>query len=187
MKKIGIFGGSFNPIHIGHIILANDILEYYGLDKIIFIPAYEPPLKDTTDLIPYEARYKMIEAAIEPYADLEISDIEKSLPKPSFTINTLKKMSELLPHASLYLIIGADQAEQFNLWKDGNKIMQIAKIIVMARNDKVISNEKMLSFNKRQIDISSTEIRERIKTNLSYRQFLPFKVYQIIKNEKLYR
>lgn len=186
MKKLGVFGGSFNPIHLGHIILAGDIAEEFNLEKILFIPAYTPPLKSENELLPYEMRYKMVESAIADYSNFDISDIEKRLPQPSYTINTLRALRDKFPAMEFHLIIGSDQAAQFGQWKEYDKIEKIAKIVVMSRNKAKIKNINMIFYNKRRIDISSTEIRRRIKNNLPFRRFLPETVYKIIKNEKLF-
>lgn len=186
MKRIGIFGGSFNPIHLGHIILAGDIAEKFNLEKILFIPAYTPPLKSESELLPYKLRYKMVESAIKDYNVFDISNIEKRLPVPSYTINTLRELKKEFPDAKFYLIIGSDQAAQFKEWKEYDKIAETTEIIVMSRNETRMKNSNMILYDRRIIDISSTEIRRRIKNNLSYRRFLPETVYRIIENEKLY-
>ena len=185
-NKIGVFGGSFNPIHVGHIILANDVLEEFKLDKILFVPAFEPPLKSPENLVDYELRYKMVSEAIKNFPRLIVSDIESKLPKPSYTINTLNALRTINNDWDLYLIVGADQADQFDKWKNIEEIVEISHIIIMNRRDIPLNDKYLTLYQKRQIDISSTEIRNRIKNNMTYKQFLPESVSNIIQDEKLY-
>lgn len=191
--KIGILGGSFNPVHIGHLLVAEDIIEKLILDKVIFIPAYDPPHK--RKLLDFTQRWQMLKLAIDKNPLFELSDIEKQRSGKSFTIDTLRELRKQYPKDKLFFIMGNDQFAELSTWKEPEKLFQLAKIIVMRRPGyelikhpkKVFTKDKSVTLlDVIQIEIASAEIRHRIKNNLSVRYMLPEPVFRYIIRNKLY-
>jgi len=187
MKKIGILGGTFDPIHIGHLIIANDIIEFLQLDRIFFIPTLVSPFKTKQKHTDYDIRIKMVQSAIRPFEYFNALDMEKDLPIPSFSINTINKLRELYHKSEFYMIIGLDQAKEFNRWKDYKDILKLVKILVITRNTDNFNDDRFIIYRGRRLDISSSEIRKRISENKNYNVFVTPDVYKIIEDEKLYR
>ncbi len=173
--KIGIFGGRFDPVHIAHIILLRIIAEVYELERILLIPAYNPPHK--TVHASYEHRKNMLELAIKDEENLQLIEIEKKK-NISYTFDTLTFLLDIYKHDKLYLIIGEDEWKTFNTWYKYEEIENSIDIIVMPREEK-----KKLPL----IQISSTDIRKRIKNHLSIRYMVPYEVETYIFKHKLYR
>lgn len=186
--KIGVFGGSFNPVHIGHLLVAEDIIEQLKLDKILFIPAFDPPHKKY--LLPFEQRRKMLERAIAKNPRFELSNIEKKRGGKSFTIDTLSELKKEYPNDYLYFIMGTDQYAELSTWKEPEQLFNLAKIVVIQRPGflkKKFEAKKPIFINVIQIDIASAEIRKRIQQNRSVRYMLPEKVWQYIIRNRLYK
>lgn len=131
--KTGIFGGSFNPIHIGHLALANYLCEFNNLDELWFLVSPHNPLKSQEDLLDDNLRLELTKLAIEGYDKFKVSDFEFNLPRPSYSINTLNKLKEAYPEREFVLIIGADNWKFFDKWKDSKKILSDFSIIVYPR------------------------------------------------------
>lgn len=183
--KIGIFGGRFDPIHIGHLILATDILETFELNRIIFLVNYLPPHKPV--FAPFEHRFNMVKIAIEGIQEFSASDIESQLKlAKSYTALVLPHFTT---HGKLFLIIGADQYKDFDKWYSHEKIMDLARLIVLDRPGiitKGLYDDRILRFSLRTIDISSSEIRERIRTGKPIYYLVPDRVREYIYKNKLY-
>ena len=191
-RVIGIFSGSFNPIHNGHLIMANYMCEFTTLDEVWLIVTPHNPLKNRTDMLDEQVRLKMVELAVEKYNNIKASDVELHMKRPSFTINTLEKLSHEHPECNFSLIIGADNWSFFDKWKDYNKIIDNYKILIYPRHEvEVIIPESLQKTIKLVsapiIEISSTFIRHSIKEGKNVRAFLPQEVYDYIENENLYR
>ena len=191
-REIGIFSGSFNPIHNGHLIMANYMCEFTTLDEVWLIVTPHNPLKNRTDMLDEQVRLKMVELAVEKYNNIKASDVELHMKRPSFTINTLEKLSHEHPECNFSLIIGADNWSFFDKWKDYNKIIDNYKILIYPRHEaEVIIPESLQETIKLVsapiIEISSTFIRHSIKEVKNVRAFLPQEVYDYIENENLYR
>ena len=190
--NIGIFSGSFNPIHVGHLILANYIVEFTEIDEICFLVTPQNPMKETNELADEDDRLEMTKLALTDYAKLLVSDFEFTLPKPSYSINTLDALKKAYPENTFSLIIGADNWEVFDRWKDFEAILADYKIYVYPRLDYRISIPKKLKANVEALDspiieISSTFIRESIKRGKDIRAFVPEAAYKYIKDKKLYQ
>ena len=192
MKKYGIFGGTFNPPHIGHSILADYVREELLLDKIIFIPSGNPPLKDS---ISTEHRLNMSKLAFGNDENFEISEIEsENIEKKTYTVDTLQKLNEKYKDedVQLYLIIGMDKLNELPKWKEPEKLFKLAKVIVINRPDNSVSNakpefrERAEVINTPELEISSSEIRKRIYENKSVKYLLNEKVLEYIKKNNLY-
>ena len=187
--RIGILGGTFNPIHTGHLILAEETREKIGLEKVIFVPAYLPPHKDDSDIVQAEHRLTMVKLAIRGNPDFEVSDLEIKRDGRSYTIDTLKELKVIYPREELYFIIGSDLLEYLDEWKDLDEIIKLVKFIVATRPgyalDKIPS--RITTIPIRAVDISGFEIRKAIRENKSFRYLVPQAVYDYIKKERLYR
>ncbi len=177
MKKVGIFSGSFNPIHIGHLALANWISEYVDLDEIRFLVTPLSPLKDQVELIDYDLRFNMAKAAIAGYPKFTASDFERSLPLPSYTIDTLRALRKTYPDCLFHLIIGADSWANIGLWKDAQALMNEFPILIYPRNnyDQPIPSHlpHIRKVDAPILEISSSFIRTAIKEGKDIRFFLP--------------
>lgn len=190
--KIGIFSGSFNPIHIGHMVLANFITEFTDIDEVWFLVTPQNPLKEDTFLLDEDIRFEMTKEALANFPKLKASDFEFSLPKPSYTVHTLETLSKAYPENSFSLIIGADNWESFDRWRDFEGILEQYRIYVYPRLGYRISISKKLkdsveALNSPIIEISSTFIREGLTKGKDMQAFLPESVYLYIKERGLYQ
>ncbi len=191
MKKITIFGGAFDPIHYGHLIIAKDILEKIEAQKIIFLPNPLPPHKKSFASFP--DRINMLNLTIKGNPEFECSDVEVRLPGPSYTINTLRAIKKKMNILNISFIIGMDSAVEFNIWKDPVELLEEFDIIVIPRDGykkkDVIGRfkKKMIFLNTRRIEISSTEIRERIKEGRDIKYLTPDSVIDYIVKKGLYK
>lgn len=176
MIRTGIFGGSFNPIHNGHIILARQLKERAGLDEVWLMVSPQNPLKQHAGLLADEARMEMARKAVEGEAGIVASDYEMQLPRPSYTWNTLQALSRDYPDREFVLMIGGDNWELFDRWYRAEDIRRHYEIVVYTRT----------SGDPGFIDISSTEIRRRIREGLSIGELVPAAVADIIKEKGYY-
>ena len=187
--KIGILGGTFNPIHIGHLILAEEAREKLGLDKVIFVPTYLPPHKDNLDIAPAEARLAMVKSAIKGNKHFLVSDVEIKRNGRSYTIDTIKEFNKRYPQDELYFIIGSDLLKYLADWKDLGEIIKMVKFIVATRPGFPL--EKIPSYIKtmeiRAVDVSGFEVRSCIKENKSFRYLVPEAVFNHINKKRLYK
>lgn len=191
-KQIGVFSGSFNPIHMGHIMLANYITEFGYVDEIWFVVTPHNPLKQIEGLADEKSRLEMCSIAVEGMDKLRVSDIEFSMPKPSYTIDTLDRLKEEHPDLDFVLIVGADNWSNFHLWKQYERIIEENKVLIYPRLGEELLIDKQYSHNVRScsapiLQISSTFIRSSIKIGKGISSFLPSGVYEYIMTHKLYR
>lgn len=192
MKSIGLFFGSFNPIHLGHTNLAEYIFRFSGVDEIWFIVSPRNPLKEQSELIDENLRLKMLQLATGDKDYLVASDIEFDLPKPSFTIKTLNTLSEIFPEDDFILLIGSDNMQIFDQWKDYQTILDDYSVLVYPREGYPYEEyeerypEMQILEEAPFFDVSSTQIRELIKNNQDVSHWLHADVYQFIKENNLY-
>lgn len=190
-KKVALFGGSFNPIHIGHLALANYICEEQWVDELWFLLTPENPLKQHKNQLDEHVRLEMVQAAIKGYHKFKASDFEFHLPRPSYTINTLKALNENYPEYEFHLVIGADNWVAFDQWKSHKEILANFHILIYPRNGYTIDSDSLppnVQFIETpQIEVSSTFIRESLKKRMDIRYFLHAEVYTYIQNNKLYQ
>jgi nicotinate-nucleotide adenylyltransferase len=187
--KIGILGGTFNPIHIGHLILAEEVREKLGLSKIVFVPTNLPPHKDNRDVVDSKHRYKMIKFAIAGNKDFTVSDVEIKRGGKSYSIDTIHEFKNKYRASKLYFITGSDLLKYLKEWKDINKILKLVNFIVANRPGYALSKlpGNITTLHINPLAISAYEIRKRIRENRSIRYFVPKEVYKYIKDEKLYK
>lgn len=193
--KIGLFGGSFDPIHNGHLALANWVRNKLSLSRIVFIPAAVPPHKQHLKLTDSIHRYRMVQIATENNPAFEVSDVEIKRPGISYTIDTIVFFREQLSikKDNLFLIIGADSLLDLPDWKDPEKILDSCQVVVLQRPG--VNLNKAKAEYRRQaillpsplIDISATDIRNRIKAGNTISQFVPPAVAQYIFEHHLYQ
>ncbi len=193
MRQIGLFFGSFNPIHLGHTQLAQTIYEQVGLDEIWFVVSPHNPLKDASILITEQQRLYMVELAIADMPHIKACDIEFSMPKPSYTINTLRSLQSKFPDTRFYLIIGTDNLSNFTKWKDYQTILADYSIITYPRQGDDIEKIRQQYPQVRFVDapflpISSTDIRNSISQHTkTAQQWLNPRVLNYIKENYLYQ
>lgn len=187
--KIGLFFGSFNPIHNGHLIIANYMVSHSDLDEIWFIVSPHNPHKQKKTLLADHHRLEMVRLAIEDCKNLNVSDIEFKLPQPSYTINSLVHLQEKYPKHKFCLIIGEDNLNTFHKWKNYQEILNISELYVYPRpeNDDPNVDFSYNLVNAPLIGISSTLIREMIKDKKNIQFFVPDKVYKYIDLMNFYR
>jgi len=189
--KIGLFFGSFNPIHIGHMALANYMLAFTDLDKIWFVISPHNPLKQKSSLLDEKHRLQLVKCAIADNTKFKASDIEFKLPQPSYTINTLAHLYEKYPQHQFVLIMGADNLENFHKWKNHEEILKQSELYVYPRPNHdggaLKTHNKVRLIDAPIIEISSTFIREAIKNKKDVRYFVPEEVWNYIKEMHFYK
>lgn len=191
--KIGLYFGTFNPIHIGHLIIANHLAEYSGLDQIWMVVTPHNPLKNKQTLLDDYQRLQLVFLATEDYPKIKPSDIEFKLPQPNYTVNTLAHLQEKYPQHIFSLIMGEDNLKSLHKWKNHEVILQNHEIYVYPR---ISSGEDNLTFKNNPkihvidapiVEISSTFIRENIKNKKNVQPLLPSKVWEYIDHNNLYK
>lgn len=191
LPTIGILGGSFNPVHIGHMMLASYLVQFTSLDAVWLTLSPLNPLKATSlELIPDIQRLKMLSIAARDAAGIEVCDIELSMPRPSYTINTLDYLKRRYPRRRFKLIIGSDNWRIFDRWRDHERILRDYGVIVYPRPGYPVSDlyeEGMVYVDAPQFNMSSTFVRAAIAKGADMNFFLPDGVYDYIKQNNLYR
>ena len=187
-RRIGILGGTFNPVHIGHLILAEGAKELLGLDKVIFVPTFIPPHKRTSGVVCARDRYHMLSLAIKSNPSFEVSDIEIKRRGISYSVETVQQLKSKLGKVDLYFIVGSDFIAEFSTWKDTERLRKICKFAIAQRPGYFCKKlpRNMLVIEVRALDVSSTFIRKRIKAGKSIRYFVPHEVRKYIIKKKMY-
>lgn len=199
IKKIGIMGGTFNPIHTGHLILAETAYEQFNLECVYFMPSKNPPHKNLSEIVSDEHRAHMVMLAIEDNPHFKLSSLEFQREGTTYTVDTLEYLTRKNPSEEYYFIIGADSLYQIETWRHPEKIFQMAHIVVATRyhlsDDKIMEQIKYLSqkfhtnieiLNMPAIEVSSKYIRETIKSGRSFKYYTSHAVEQYINQNKLY-
>ena len=184
-RRTGLFGGSFDPIHIGHLILAREAKEELGLDRVIFIPAAISPHKLDREPAPAEARLEMVRAAVEGEAGFEVEDCEFRREGPSFTIDTVRWLRERNPADAFFYFIGEDNLAKLHTWREIEELRRLVQFVVLAREAGGAPCE--FPCVCRQVDVSSTEVRKRVARGQSIRYLLPHRACEVIYRNGLYR
>ncbi|MDR0713679.1 MAG: nicotinate-nucleotide adenylyltransferase [Bacteroidales bacterium] len=185
----GLFFGSFNPVHIGHLAIANYMLEFTDMEQLWFVVSPHNPFKHRHSLLPERDRLHLVNLAIEPYPQYKASDIEFKMPKPSYTIDTLVRLSEKYPQHRFSLIMGSDNLESFRKWKNHEAIVAQYHRYIYPRPDssgKPENIENATVAGAPQMNISSSFIRSSIAQGKDLPFFMPEKVYQYIREMHFY-
>ncbi|MEO7039424.1 MAG: nicotinate-nucleotide adenylyltransferase [Gemmatimonadaceae bacterium] len=190
--RLGVLGGTFDPPHVGHLLAAGDAFESLALDKLLFVPAAVPPYKARSVQGTAEQRLRMLELMIGSDPRFEASRLELDRDGLSFTVDTLAALSEKTPEVSLFMLIGEDLATQIASWRDATRIAELATIVVLAREagakaSALESSLPMMRLTTRRIDLSSTEVRDRVQAGRSIHGFVPDAVAAFIDAAGLYR
>lgn len=188
--KVGILGGSFNPIHIGHLILADEVRQKLELDKVFFIPVYLPVHKEVKDLLGAQERLRMVRLALKDNPCFEALDLEVKRKGKSYTIDTLRDLRKEYPQVKkFFFIVGSDALGYLDKWKDIDEVMKLAKFVVASRPGYPLKNlpKNILALAIESIDISGFRLRSRLKNNESVRYYLPKEVYTYIMKKGLYK
>lgn len=199
MKKIGIMGGTFNPIHYGHLFLAENAYEQIGFDKVLFMPSKNPPHKAKPEEVTEQQRVEMVSIAIADNPHFELSTLELHREGLTYTADTLTLMKQKNPEDEYYFIIGADSLFMMQDWKDPQTIFNLCTVVVAGRDNveaekmmeqsqylKRIYNANILMIHMPTIQIASAVIRERIAENKSIRYYVPDNVMEYIHRSNLY-
>jgi len=201
VNRIGILGGTFNPVHIGHLILAQSAVEAFDLAKVLFIPCAQPPHKEPAGLVTAEHRMAMLEAAIEGDLRFEVSDIEIKRGGTSYAIATVRQLLRIYPQSKLFFIIGSDTLPELHLWKDVNALLKLCTFVTFGRPgqnhrplqpddlhldppwpEQLLRNYQEL----RLVDVSSSDVRYRLAEGMSIRYLVPLSVEMYIAEHGLY-
>lgn len=194
MKKVGLFFGSYNPIHIGHLILGNYILENSDLEELWFVVSPQNPLKNKATLLDDYIRLDMVNLAVKNYPKMRASNIEFSLPKPSYTIDTMTYLREKFPDNMFCLIMGEDNLGSLPKWKNYEKLLEQNQIIVYPRvfeekkkESDYIQHENIHLIEAPIIELSATEIRTMLKDGKNVRPMLPPEVFEYLDGSSFYK
>ncbi len=189
--KTGLFFGSFNPIHIGHLAIANYMLEFSDLEEIWFVVSPQNPLKNKKSLLNEYDRLKMVELALDDSHKFIPVDIEFRLPKPSYTIDTLTYLSEKNPKHEFILIAGTDNFQSFHKWKNYEEILNQYMLYIYPRPNYDLgeyeNHKSIKQINAPLMEISSSFIRNSLKEGKNIKYFLPSKVYEYIQKMHFYK
>lgn len=187
--KIGILGGTFDPVHLGHLHLAKKVCQKLRLSKIIFIPTYLPPHKKSIKITPAKHRYNMLKLAIKGYRKFTASDIETKRKGRSYSVITLRQLRKKYgPKAELFFITGSDSLKELDKWKNLNEILKLSNFVIVKRPHFEFKNipEGFIVVDIKAKDISATEIREKIRMGASIVHIIPKGVREYIDKHRLY-
>jgi nicotinate-nucleotide adenylyltransferase len=200
--RIGVFGGTFDPVHLGHLIIAEQAREQAQLDEVLFVPAAQPPHKIDEAITPFERRVEMLALAIAGHPSFRIDTLERDRPGPSYTADTLAELHARQPDDTLALLVGSDVLPDFAKWRDPGRILELAELIVAERRGSAVWSAERLRqelalpvespLRLRLIDVpltvlASTDVRERVRTGRSVRYLVPRAVEEYIRGRGLYR
>lgn len=199
MTRIGILGGTFDPIHYGHLVIAEDARVYLHLEQVLIVPAYQPPHKPNGSYSAFQHRVRMVELAIARNPHLAISLIETRLPVPSYTTDTIRAMqSELGANAELHFIMGMDSLANILTWHKPDELLRLCRMVVAERAGYQVDiakleqglpglRERLELIDTPELSISSTDLQRRVRCGLSIRYQLPPTVERYVYRHRLYR
>jgi nicotinate-nucleotide adenylyltransferase len=185
VRKLGIYGGTFDPIHHAHLILAREALEQLGLERVVFVPAATSPHKLDQRSAPALLRLAMLAAAVAGDSRFAVDNIELQRPPPSFTIDTVEELRRRNSDAELFYLVGSDNLPRLHTWHRFADLAALVQFVVLARD--VAAGDERYTTIRRLIDVSATDIRNRVATGQSIRYLVPAAVEEIISREQLYK
>ncbi len=191
--RLGIYGGTFDPVHIGHLLLARDALEQCRLDAVLFVPCAQSPLKTRGTQASDERRLAMLKLVVRGEPRFWLSRCELDRPAPSYSIDTAREIREAFPHAQLFWLLGHDQWAQIDRWRSAEELQELVRFIRLPRKDGAMPEPTgkaapVLDLPRpRRIDISATEIRRRVKSGLPIDHLVPASVAAFMRRHALYR
>ena len=200
IERIGVFGGTFDPVHYGHLLMAEQCREQLELTRVLFVPAQQSPLKSHGPQATPRQRVEMLRMAIAGHADFQVSEIELERPPPSFTVDTLQHLAEANPTAELFFILGSDSLAEFDRWRSPRRIIELAVPVVVARPGSAadLAHLQPLAAPERWakiqaavvrtplVELSSTDLRARIATGRSVRYMTPRAVEVYLQTHQVY-
>jgi nicotinate-nucleotide adenylyltransferase len=190
-KKTGLFFGSFNPIHTGHLVIAQHLLQEAGLQEVWFVVSPQNPLKPGYDFLPGQQRLEMVALAVAGNEAFRACDIEMHMPVPSYTVHTLEKLRVTYPDRAFALIIGSDNLAVFDQWKDPERILEMVDVLVYPRPgsgaEPPLPPGKVVRVDAPLLEVSSTMVRDRIRKGLLPRYLVPDAVLEKIVRQGYYR
>ncbi len=194
IKRIGLFGGTFDPVHLGHLIIAETLREKCRLDIVFFIPTGHHALKDMRHITPSAHRLRMLELAVEDNPHFVVNDLELKRKGISFTIDTIKSLKKAYPPAQneLYFMVGSDVVNEFHRWKSPDEILKLCNFIAFGREGAEINPEAKYASSFRfisvpGIEISASDIRRKVSAGKSIRYLVPSSIQNYIKQHALYQ
>lgn len=196
--RLGIFGGTFDPPHVGHLLAASDALEHLALDRLVLVPAATQPLKGARVTAPAADRLAMVRLTVGSDSRLEADPVEVDRRGLSYTVDTLREFSRRFPSSEIFFLVGADVVSSFAQWRDPHTILELATLAIMRRADSGDSEGPVVEMDDelarraafiptRRIDVSSTEIRDRVRSGRSIHGFVTDAVAEYIGSHGLYR
>jgi len=185
--RLGVLGGSFDPVHDGHLALGEAALKQLSLDKILFMPAGQQWRKAGRDVAPPEDRLEMIRLAIGGNPKFEVSTMEVEREGPTYTIDTLKALRAELSGVEIFFIVGADALADMPNWREPERIFELATVCVVARADEAVTDDRVTRIEMPEVEVSSSELRERVKKGRSVADLVPEAVERYLEEHKLYR
>ncbi len=188
MNRIGIFGGTFDPIHLGHLVIAQQAAERMRLDKIFFVPCFYPPHKTSMRVTSVSHRLKMVQLAIRGNLLFAASDFEAKRPKKSYSIDTVRYFAKRFPSAKLFFIVGSDALVGLSKWKDIKSLSTLASFVAVSRPGNPLPLEEFKCYQVviPGLDISSSYVRQRLGHHESIRYLVPDQVVQYIEKHNVY-
>lgn len=194
MKKIGLYFGTFNPIHVGHLTIANHMAEYSDLEEIWFVVTPQSPFKKKASLLADNHRYQLVQRTVEEYPKLKASNVEFKLPQPNYTVNTLAVLAEKYPDYKFSIIMGEDNLKSFHKWKNYETILDYYEVYVYPRiydgrvtETQFDNHPKVHKVNAPIMEISSTFIRKAIKEGKNCRPMLTAEAWKYIDEMNFYK
>lgn len=188
--RIGVYGGTFDPPHLGHLIVASDVCEALGLDRVLWIPSAEPPHKRGSVRASAEQRLAMVRAAVGGDPRFEVDDLELRREGASYSVDTLRELSRREPGCHLHFIVGVDQLREFPGWREPDEIARLATLVAVSRGGEQVEAgfpHDVRRVRVTRIDLSATDVRARLRAGRSVRYLVPEAVREIIERENLYR
>ena len=189
-RRLGVFGGTFDPLHHGHLIVAAEACEALALDLLLFVPAADPPHKRGTVIATPDQRLRMLDSGTRDDPRFSVDDLEIRRSGPSYTVDTLRELTSREPESELVFLLGADQFREFDAWRLPAEIARMARLAVLARSGEtpdLAGPYGGISVPVTRLDISATDIRRRVAAGQSIRYYVPEPVRGIIMEEGVYR